>query len=193
MSLTSVSVVLAVFTSNINQRGFREVDLPRWFRTTVMALGRIMCFKMVHLVKELPSEFQMIPLSSRGYNLNMKTTFSNDSGCGLLDYENGDCRQNDQNHHSRRPSQKVTTTQTPLHEGNWELEEILRRLQVLIDRDEEKEKTDFYSKRWIEAAEVIDRFFFWIFIIGTTFSSVLLLLIMPMTKSVQIDGEVPVP
>jgi hypothetical protein len=57
----------------------------------------------------------------------------------------------------------------------------LRRLQILIEKDGEKDKIDFYCKRWIEAAEVIDRFFFWIFIFGTTLASLLLLVIIPMS------------
>ena len=70
------------------------------------------------------------------------------------------------------------------------MQEILRRLQLLIDKDEEKDKVDFYTKRWIEAAEVIDRFFFWIFVTGTTLASLILLVVMPMTKSVDFDGKV---
>jgi hypothetical protein len=113
----------------------------------------------------------------------MKNTLSNDSGCNLIEYENGDCRPNHSN--------KRTLTTNP-SEGNWELEEILRRLQILIEKDGEKDKIDFYCKRWIEAAEVIDRFFFWIFIFGTTLASLLLLVIIPMTKSVTVNDEVPV-
>ncbi|CAG2236614.1 CHRNN [Mytilus edulis] len=191
MSLTSVSVILAVVTSNINQRGFREVDVPRWFRKCVIGLGRVMCFQMIHLTNETPEDIQMIPLHIKGYTHTMKNTFSNDSGCSLIEYENGDCHPNNQNQQNQQ-NLKMTATQCNTREGNWELEEILRRLKILIDKDDEKDRVDFYSKRWIEAAEIIDRFFFIIFIIGTTLSSVLLLVVMPLIKSVSIEGEIPV-
>lgn len=191
MSLTSVSVILAVVTSNINQRGFREVDVPRWFRKCVIGLGRVMCFQMIHLTNETPEDIQMIPLHIKGYTHTMKNTFSNDSGCSLIEYENGDCHPNNQNQQNQQ-NLKMTATQCNSREGNWELEEILRRLKILIDKDDEKDRVDFYSKRWIEAAEIIDRFFFIIFIIGTTLSSVLLLVVMPLIKSVSIEGEIPV-
>lgn len=179
MALTSMSVILAVVTSNINQRGFKETDLPSFFRGFVVFLSKVMCMRLAHIRYDNHDEVKLEQLRNGmrdSYTRHMKTTFSNDSGCNLIEYENGEARA------PNNPNIRLTPT-----DRNWELNEILNRLQILIQKEEEKEKCDALAKRWMEASEVIDRFMFWVFVMGTLVSSVFLLMIYPTLKTVSVD------
>ncbi|XP_033750129.1 neuronal acetylcholine receptor subunit alpha-9-like [Pecten maximus] len=180
MALTSMSVILAVVTSNINQRGFKETDLPSFFRGFVIFLSKSMCMKLAHINNDNLDEVKLEQIRNGmrdNYTRHMKTTFSNDSGCNLIEYENGEPRA------SGNANARINQG-----DRNWELQEILNRLQILIQKEEEKEKSDALAKRWMEASEVIDRFLFWVFVLGTVISSVFLLMIYPTIKKVSLDS-----
>ena len=186
MSLTSLSVIFAVMTSNINHRGYKEFDLPRFFRGFIVILSRLLCMKLHHITYHSPEEVKLDKMRAHmkvGYT-NMKTTFSNDSGCNLIDYDaNVDSRLVQHNAHNNH-AQSSPITRLP-NNNRWELEEILRRLQILIQKDDDRENNEIVCKRWMEAAEVIDRFLFVVFVTGTLVSSVVLLFIYPAFKSVK--------
>lgn len=177
MALTSLSVISAVVASNVNHRGSKETRLPTCFRTFVIFLSRLVCMRLVYIKRDNPQEVRAVKMqvAMRDGYTGLKSTFSNDSGCNLIDYENGEPAQ----------MRSITTSRRPQVERSWELEEILRKLQVLISKEEEREKIDVILKEWMEAAEVIDRFMFWIFVFWTFFATIFLLLFMPMAKSVE--------
>lgn len=178
MSLTSLSVIFAVLTSNINHRGFKELDLPGWFRSAIVVLAKVMCMKLTYITRQSSDEIKMVQIrcAMKEPYSGMRTTFSNDSGCNLIDYENGDPPQYRASQNTRRNN---------VQEKSWELEEILRRLQILVQKEEEKEKSDDLCKKWIEAAEVIDRFLFWGFVTATSASTIIILMVMPLLKTVE--------
>ncbi|GFR96694.1 neuronal acetylcholine receptor subunit alpha-6 [Elysia marginata] len=117
MGITSLSVVLAVMVSNISQGGRNERSVPGGLRVMAVFLARIMCMRLHYLsslqTRERPTS--MPGHSSRASNFSEKTSsvaaksaannsrarrsfykvghgyqVSNDSGCGLLDFELGD-------------------------------------------------------------------------------------------------------
>lgn len=110
----------------------------------------------------------------------ISTAISGDSGC-LIDYDGGEshvqvgnsCANNHSNHVSR---------QSNIQKENKDLVLILQKLDELIAREDERERVDLFIKQWIEVAEIIDRFFFWIFVTGTAFVSLFLLTVYPTFK-----------
>ncbi|XP_046373223.1 neuronal acetylcholine receptor subunit alpha-10-like isoform X2 [Haliotis rufescens] len=177
MSLTSFSVILAVTVSNISSHGRKEISVPRWLKKLVIILARIMCKRLYFIRPVLANEGEVLRSGMRGGRQFYKGTennFSNDSGCGLIDYENGEPT-------SHRRLDNVNTRREFRNVGDFD--EVLARLQELIFREEEKEKEDNMCREWQEAAEVIDRFMFWIFITGTVSVTLVLLIVLPMTKA----------
>lgn len=112
------------------------------------------------------------------YITNTCSTVSGEVGC-LMEYENGDA--NTQN--MRNNSSHVTRQQTQSRDVNKDIQLILQKLDVILSKEDEKEHSELIVKQWVEVAEVVDRFFFWLFVIGTGFVSLFLLFIYPLFKS----------
>lgn len=188
MSMTSLSVILAVLTSNINHRGQKEVGVPRWLALILTLLSKLMCMDLVFVnVNNRRTKHDW--RGNRGQGVQrpyhyISTTVSGDSGC-LIDYENGDthaqiansCANNHANHMSRQTNSQ--------QDENNEYSLVLQKLDELIAREEERDRADLYIKQWVEVAEIIDRFFFWLFVTGTVFVSLFLLIVYPLFKETK--------
>ncbi|XP_048733396.1 neuronal acetylcholine receptor subunit alpha-10-like isoform X2 [Ostrea edulis] len=184
MSLTSFSVIMAVVTSNINVRGFKEVDLPKWFRKFIIFCAKVNGMKLAYVTHtECGANDGRERLKEKYYQ--MHTTFSNDSGCALIDYENNSTKQRCE---MRGPSTEHVR-EVDLGSDSWVTREILARLQMLVDKEEEKDRSDLLCKRWMEAAEVIDRCLFWLFISGTLLSTIILLVVIPTVRPYNNHGQ----
>jgi hypothetical protein len=197
MSMTSFSVILAVLTSNINHRGQKEKPVPNWLVTLLSVLAKVMCMDLKFLKpkrQQSRHEWQKVPQShssNRPYRY-ISTAVSGDSGC-LTDYENSDnhahahlgnsCGNSHSNHMLRQPSGP--------REENKDLVVILQKLDELLSREDDRERVDECIRQWVEVAEIADRFFFWLFVIGTTFVSLFLLVVYPLFK--ETGGMIPEP
>ena len=177
--MTSMSVILAVLTSNINHRGLKGVQVPSCLRSVLTIMSKVMCMRLVFIKhKANNTVYQgMNPHARNPYHYISTTVSSGDSGC-LTEYENGDANTQNMRHNSthlnRQPSQK--------HDINQDVQLILQKLDLVLSKEEEKEHSELLIKQWVEVAEIIDRFFFWIFVIGTLFTSFFLLLVYPLFK-----------
>lgn len=185
MALTSFSVIMAVVTSNINLRGFKEVDLPRWLRKLIIVCAKINCMKLAYVTTSDCGTMDDKHGKEKYYQ--MHTTFSNDSGCALIDYENNSTKQKCEMHGN---STEHVRGEVGVCNDSWVTREILARLQMLVDKEEEKERSDLVCKRWMEAAEVIDRCLFWVFIFGTVFSTIILLVVIPSIRPYDNHGHI---
>ena len=179
MSMTSLSVILAVLTSNINHRGLKGVYVPAWLKSILTCMSKVMCMKLVFIKHKVNNTVYqgMNPHVRNPYHYISTTVSSGDSGC-LIEYENGDANaqtmRNNSTHVIRQPSQT--------HDMNKDIQLILQKLDLILAKEEEKEHSELVIKQWIEVAEIIDRFFFWLFVLGTLFTSVFLLLVYPLFK-----------
>lgn len=178
MALTSFSVILAVTVSNINNRGFKEEKgVPRRLKQFITFLAKLMCMKLRYL-RMKPSDstpMERLQSLSKDQYAGFNSTYTSDSGCNLIDYENGEPT----NHKDSDPNKKKRDQP---HKG-WDSEEILKRLQILISRDEEREKSNEIYREWQEAAEVIDRFLFYVYVIGTAVATLTMLFFIPLAKN----------
>lgn len=184
MSMTSLSVILAVLTSNINHRGQKEAGVPRWLSTILTLLSRMMCMDIVFLkpkrrtYTEYPTTNKVSQQKPYHY---ISAAVSGDSGC-LIDYENGDTHAQVRNACAASHKNHVTHQSNKTIEENKDLTLILDKLDDLISKEAERDKADMVIKQWIEVAEIVDRFFFWLFVLGTLFASLFLLVIYPLFK-----------
>ena len=92
------------------------------------------------------------------------------------------------------PTPTPAPTPTPCPPHCPDVEDILSRLRELLAREEEKDHGENLCRQWHEAAEVIDRFLFWVFVLGTALATVTSLVILPLAKkpldpSVDIFGS----
>ncbi|GFO36922.1 neuronal acetylcholine receptor subunit alpha-6 [Plakobranchus ocellatus] len=263
MGITSLSVVLAVVVSNISQGGRNEKQVPNGLRLVAVWLARIMCMKLHYLSSVCPKSASASAPdpSSRAANLSEKVSslaaksannsrarrsfykvghgyqVSNDSGCGLLDFEMGDTASPantpaasrgaradgaynlnlqktpflEKKHHQHSPSNNVhkerhfvatiqnrtnptlftvhnqrrgeAGPQEELDKGSCkDVDIILTLLKSILTKESEKERVDQIRLQWEEAAIIIDRFLFYIFLALTLLATLTTLVIMPLLK-----------
>ena len=91
--------------------------------------------------------------------------------------------------HERSHSKECNRTKKRCERHYNQQEEILKRLSLLLLKQEEmmKPQPDEVNKEWHEIAEVIDRCFFWFYLTITTVTTILILLLIPLGKSVNMD------
>lgn len=69
------------------------------------------------------------------------------------------------------------------------MEDILKFLKILVVKsDAEEAETDVVNE-WKQVALVVDRLFFWLFLLITIFSTVIILVIVPSFKYIEDDGK----
>ncbi|KAL8562669.1 hypothetical protein ACOMHN_011240 [Nucella lapillus] len=86
------------------------------------------------------------------------------------------------------PSKEMLRIQESKESAIPEMEEILRRLQSMLARDEMRDRMKAGARKWREAAEVIDRLFFCVTFLATFFTSIISLVIIPLSKRTP-DGS----
>ncbi|XP_050402294.1 neuronal acetylcholine receptor subunit alpha-10 isoform X1 [Patella vulgata] len=177
MALTSMSVILAVVVSNISNSGHREKALPPFIRAVVILLSKVCCIKL-RFVNRAVCDGQIIQCASKRnsqmFYKGNSNNISHDSGCGLIDFENGEPN-------NGRNLERANKRRDDRGE-NRELNELLCKVHEMMCRENDRDKNDYLCKQWQEVGIVVDRCMFWIFVLGTSMSTIYLLVIMPMTK-----------
>jgi hypothetical protein len=84
------------------------------------------------------------------------------------------------NLHQSAPPLYPCTPQLPCPSDT---QDLLTRLREMLVREDEKEASEALCREWQEAAEVIDRFLFWVFVLGTVLCSVTSLVLLPLMKA----------
>ncbi|XP_052280457.1 neuronal acetylcholine receptor subunit alpha-10-like [Dreissena polymorpha] len=197
MSMTSLSVILAVLTSNINHRGRNQLPVPRVLSYVLTFLGKIMCMEVLFIrPKQRNSDNLNSQSKSRTdhrlhrYRGDRQYQFmsNTDSGC-LIDYENGTSNSQSRTVCSRDTQIVHQPGSRENDDTNKDLTVILEKLDALIEKEDEREEEEFSIKQWVEVAEITDRFFFWMFVFGTGFASLFILVIYPFYKNVETIGD----
>ncbi|KAK7491760.1 hypothetical protein BaRGS_00017016 [Batillaria attramentaria] len=202
MGLTSLSVILAVVVSNISVRGRKDKVMPRFLRTCIMFLARMMCFKL-HYVTAGVSSGRVLSQGQRSRSgvlyKGVQNHLSADSGCGLIDHDvafdfqgtsrgvGGLPEQSSSAAALRAEFRRSRREERMRGDGSADMEDILLRLRDVLAREEEKDSGENLCREWQEAAEVIDRFLFAIFVVGTLAATITSLVILPLTKK-PLDG-----
>lgn len=205
MGITSVSVMLAVLVSNISHNGRYELPLPKLFHTCTIFLSRFMCYRLSYIQarenSRISARSNTLSQSRRNlYQSNNCAHVSSDSGYGLLDYEihHGHGRPENNQGHGRPENNQgnsfsdvYSSLQKSLrgHAREDEVETMLKMLQRVL-KDGVRDAGQDTRLQWDEAARVLDRFLFYIFLLLTVAATIITLVIIPLTKP-EVPSLVP--
>lgn len=190
MSLTSISVIMTVLVLNLHHRGPDRQEIPQWMRHTVLGkLRQLFCINdpttplinaeetkilrsmslkltLDNIAQELQNEIQL-------ENGLADTVVTDSQGTSL--HSPRDVRFNSlQTDNLRRNRMKSNR-----HSYSRLNDEILQSLRRIIDRHEREDHEFEITKDWRRVAQVVDRILFWVFFIGTSLSTIVVLVICP--------------
>lgn len=202
MALTSVSVILTVFVLNLHYRDPRSSAVPQWLRR-LAGLGTDRRRRQHGLIFRRGDEDDDddSPLSSfvvDGYvgdtacrhphNVSLRMTMEN-----LADELKQEL---DSRHHHREEASSSTSSpgrgvgegirpasSSILHrQAALSNREILKALQKVVERYEVDDNEGTIVYEWRQMAVAVDRILFWVFLVGTLSSTVVILGIVPLTN-----------
>lgn len=207
MALTSMSVVLAVVVSSISSRGRKDNVMPRRFKSCIITLARLLRFRLHYITPDITAGRDMTQHSRSRPDVLYKGVMnqvSTDSGFGLVELEtNVDFQptaRGGAGQSSSAAALRAEFRRSRRDEGSSgcpgadsaadsdpptscsDMEDILKRLREVLVREEERDRGENLCRQWHEAAEVIDRFLFWVFVLGTVLATITSLIVLPLAK-----------
>ncbi len=209
MAMTSVSVIITVCVLNLHHRGPNDKPLPSWLRKlflrkTLKKAPHKLCFNRAeqHYVDEYFSEERSNYVKSVPLRLtieNLAQELKEELDLCSTDFGAETAHTNFESRYT--PTGYIEVTQTdnsplrrPQHIGHLTgsassrqncsktNEEILNALQKILVRYERDDSVEEMIYEWRQVALAVDRILFWIFLVGTTGSTVLVLIVAPITK-----------
>lgn len=213
MGLSSLSVMFAVFSSYMHHQSFMNRDVPPSLRRLAGCLNRWLRIQPRGKRKsdsKAPSTTETTPdlktplrdsISSINCSFThdgdlMETFACSDVVANTRAVAHGSMAATTTHAHSRSVDTglcrevKETSTALPRSKRRSEkkacTEELLKRLDLLLLRQEELLKSkNSENREWQEVAEVIDRALFWVYVVVTILTTVVILVFVPMGKRVD--------
>ena len=170
MAITTLSMVLTVLVLNLH--AISERPVPRWIRVLVIHyLGRLFCKWETPAPAETCKPVTGHVRKKRRGQYTVSMTGDDTEEVPIISH-NGSATVN------TAPTNGIETHQGPYGLPRGHQEKLLCRRRSLL-RTEPPAKPD-YSKEWQVVAEVVDRLFFWSFLLAIV--AITLLLFHPLTK-----------
>uniref|UniRef100_A0A914DII9 Uncharacterized protein n=1 Tax=Acrobeloides nanus TaxID=290746 RepID=A0A914DII9_9BILA len=179
MTLTSCSVILTVMILNFHHRGPFNKPVPKWARSLVLdKLRRLLRMKLEPVII---GDYSLSGVTSNGVIRRISTRLdSNDFILSNLNHEAENQLHEtteflglDTSGGDAAVIRKKKKKMSELHQ------QLLRTLQSLMKKQDGEDKGQMKAHEWRQVAQVIDRLFFWIFLIATASITCLLLVIIP--------------
>ena len=176
MAMTSFSVVFGVFVLNLHHKGARLHRAPKWLRIITL---------------DYMSKFLFIKVNRYAFDLDLKFCPSESDGlvnCNGI--QNG--RQSfsfDTNYNTCAGTvnpQEMKTRDKSIKRRKSDAE-MVNLLRILVEKQNSNDEEIKIIREWEEIASVIDRLFFMFFLCFGIVSTVSLLVLKPLSKSVDID------
>ena len=197
MALTSISVILTVFVLNLHYRGPDETPVPPWLRKIFIRkkVSRGLCFKRNSpYIDEYMSDEQ----SHYVKNVSLKLTIENLAqelkeeldNCVTSDFmsetpssHTDSSRYGDGGHYDPEvPAQHRRNLAMYARNSFRTNEDILSALKKIIERYERDDNQEAVMYEWRQVAVAVDRILFWIFLLATMSSTIIVLIVAPITK-----------
>lgn len=189
--MTSLSIVLTVFVLQLHHVGPNQKRVPRWIRKIVIGvIARILCMRS-HIESYYGYKPDEEPLHKRHHQRHHK--FSKDD-VNLTTFVDNRDNFKDSNCNGRLNvninrgggvgssyGHEVGTCQSVSYE------KISNHLKILVSGHGTDDDLQDIINEWRLVAHIMDRFLFWLFLIGAILSSVTILVLKPMMKP-PIDG-----
>lgn len=168
MAMTSLSIILTVFVLQLHHVSPHQKKVPKWLRVIMFEIiARLV--RMRSNVKQLQGHDS----STRQEDICLSTFMESrdEKNC------NG----------SLRPHQgTVSRTRYFDKHGQRETKDkITNHLKILISKQDSEEEYQDVVNQWRLVAQIMDRFLFWLFLIGSTISTIIILVFLPMGKPVE--------
>ncbi|XP_064608997.1 neuronal acetylcholine receptor subunit alpha-10-like [Liolophura sinensis] len=168
MAMTSLSIILTVFVLQLHHVSPHQKRVPKWLRVIMFEIiARLVCMRSN--VKQLQGHDS----SARQDDICLSTFMESrdEKNC------NGSLR-----HHQGTVSR---TRYFGKHGQRETKDKITNHLKILISKQDSEEEYQDVVNQWRLVAQIMDRFLFWLFLIGSTISTIIILVFLPMGKPVK--------
>ncbi len=206
MAMTSLSIVLTVFVLQLHHVGPSTKPVPRWIRVVVIStISRIICMRSSNTnyyqydkrereeltrsgslrrsgsfrssIRERAGRNQGPMTGARRRTDEICLTSFIDNLDMLKDTNcNGRLGQSDPMY----PSSMDTAAEA--ESRNVTYDKISKHLKILVSKHDSEDEYQDIINEWRLVAHIMDRFLFWLFLIGSFLSSMSILVFKPMTK-----------
>jgi len=95
---------------------------------------------------------------------------------------NGRLSQNPSLHHHHKRTDSVRSSARDYDNRNVTYDKISKHLSILVSKNDSEEEFQDIVNEWRLVAQIMDRFLFWLFLLGVALSSISILVFQPMTK-----------
>ena len=182
MAMTSLSIVLTVFVLQLHHVGPNQKPAPAWIKNSVIkVIAPLLCMKSY-----VDNHYNNTSAAKASDDMTM-TSFSD-----YVDYNNCNGKASYPPHHqshlhpllSHSPS---TRRHRPpradyLSDDQFSYDQISNHLKILVSKHDGEDEFQDIINEWRLIAHIMDRFLFWIFLVGSFLSSLVILVLLPMTK-----------
>ncbi|KAK3588798.1 hypothetical protein CHS0354_012011 [Potamilus streckersoni] len=164
MGMTSLSIILTVFVLQLHHVGPHQRGVPRWLRIlSYDIMSNLLCMRPK--VNPFMFTYNRIRRDEMTMSSFADTYADNPPNC------NGGVTQSSQ-HMQHEKIIDIDETQ----------EKITNHLKHLVSKQDYEEHHQDIVNEWRFVATIMDRFLFWIFLLASVLSSVVILVIVPMRK-----------
>lgn len=172
MAMTSLSIVLTVFVLQLHHVGPHTKPVPMWIRKLVLqAIARCMC-----MTSHVEGYYRYQEESRKD---EMCLTSFMDS----VDFkDSNNCNGRLQQTSGSSGFQYFEGERQSASDRNVTYDKISRHLKILVSKQEGEDDHQEIVNEWRLVAHVMDRFLFWLFLIGSFLSSIVILVFKPMMK-----------
>lgn len=180
MAMTSLSIVLTVFVLQLHHVGPNTKPVPVWIRKVVIGvIARAICMTShlqgYYAYREPNSKKDEMCLTSFIDNLDIKDSNNCNGRLNQTQLQYGlDNRAMGDNNRDR----------------NVNYDKISRHLKILVSKHDGEDEFQDIINEWRLVAHIMDRFLFWLFLIGSFLSSISILVFKPMTKPTDLLEDV---
>ncbi|CAL1535405.1 unnamed protein product [Lymnaea stagnalis] len=211
MAMSALSVALSVFVLNCHHRGTNMRRPPRIVRKLARVFAKCFCMRIMYINSKNANNNN----SRQHYTEDVFDT----STSKHTHFQRMTAHASKINHFVPKPSSSVTQetfavkVETPEPGCNGSFEgstttshpgstrrgreskkslmeaQILHYMKAVLEAYDKSHGERTAVLEWQEVARVLDKFFFWIFVVITSLTTVFLLLLSPITKSVQFPDE----
>ena len=187
MAMTSLSIVLTVFVLQLHHVGPNTKPVPRWNRRIVVGLiARAICMQS-HIRGYYGSKCRP-DRPAQSHNTSGSGGLHREEMC-LTSFMESSMDYKDTNNCNGRLGQQIhlaaEMAERELGQRNVSYDRISKHLKILVSKHDSEEEYQDIINEWRLIAQIMDRFLFWLFLIGSTLSSVSILVFKPMGKPIN--------
>uniref|UniRef100_A0A2C9JM11 Uncharacterized protein n=1 Tax=Biomphalaria glabrata TaxID=6526 RepID=A0A2C9JM11_BIOGL len=210
MAMSALSVALSVFVLNCHHRGTNMRRPPKVVRKLAVVFAKAFCMRIMHInranmnnnnSRQHYSEELFQPQSSKNSHFQRMnahattmshlvqapgTSFRQEQAGVRVSSTHSDCNYSTEGNSLGQPvtNKKPRESKRSLMEA-----QILHYLKAVLEAYDKSHGERTAVLEWQEVARVLDKFFFWVFVVITTLTTIFLLLLSPITKHVQFPNE----